>query len=172
MIKKIFLPLAAAFLFFGVLPAQSFDVAAGVRLGTDWGITGKMRFAKKTAAEVIIQSGIKHQETIISILAEQHNSVLTRRFNLFFGGGVHKGWLEDDAEQGFKDPFGISLIGGIEFSVGRLNLTWDYKPAINLVGGRKDVYHQSGVSLRYVFVKRSKLLNDRKKINWKFWEKN
>ncbi len=171
---RILLPALMLLLHVG-LSGQSYDVAAGIRLGTDWGVTGKMRFAQKATAELIIQSGIKNKETMISALAMQHNPILTRRLNVFFGGGLHKGWLNNPDEavvETPKDPFGLSLIGGIEFSIGRMNLTWDYKPAINLIGGRKTIYHQSGISLRYVFIKRAKLLNDRKKFNWKFWQKN
>jgi hypothetical protein len=96
------------------------------------------------------------------------------------GGGLHKGWLTNTDEVSYKDPFGIDFIAGIEFTMARINLSWDFKPAVNLIGGEKTIYSQSGLSLRYVIAKKplfegknkKKRRKKDKKFNWKFWEKN
>ena len=150
-------------------------------MGTDWGITGKYRFDNKATAELIIQSAASNNrdEVIITALAEKHNPLISKRFNFYTGAGLHKGWNNTvNGETNFRNPFGITAIAGIEFNLGRMNVSWDFKPAFNLVGGERKMYTQSGISLRYVFEKRplfawknKKKNKDKKKINWKFWEK-
>ena len=149
--------------------AQSYDIAGGLRLGTEFGVTGKYRFAKRTCAEVIIQNGISQDETAITFLVEQHFPVLTRRLNMYFGGGLHKGWSDDDK---IDDPYGITAIAGIDFTINRLNVSWDFKPAINIGGGSSNLYSQSAVSVRYVFKKRpTKVKKFLKSDKWKVWKK-
>ena len=145
------------------------------------GVTGKYRFAKKATVEAILQSAASksRDEVIITVLAEKHNPLISKRFNFYTGAGLHKGWNNTINEATtYKDPFGITAIAGIEFNLGRTNISWDFKPAFNLVGGERKMYTQSGISLRYVFEKRpifnrkkKKKKGEKKKINWKFWEK-
>lgn len=156
--------------------AQRYNTAFGVRLGTDWGITIQQRIAERTTLEAIVQAGFKRSEAMVTLLGEQHFPFLGRRFNTYIGAGPHIGWRTDDPgspEFGadYKNPLGVTFIGGIELNLFRLNVSWDFKPAINLVGGVKSVYFQSGVSLRYIIFKFDKP-NHRKGIKWKFWEKD
>jgi hypothetical protein len=127
---------------------QGYDTALGIRLGTEWGLTAQQRIAKRTTIEGIIQSSINRSETTISILGEQHYPLLLRNFNVYGGAGLHKGWAGKQADYG--DPFGLTLIGGAEISIGKLNLSWDFKPSINLVGGDSPVYAHTGISARYI----------------------
>ncbi|MCB9349309.1 MAG: hypothetical protein H6573_17620 [Lewinellaceae bacterium] len=171
--------------------AQSYNTALGMRLGTDYGVTIKQRVAKTTSLEAIIQSSLQREEAQITLLVEQHFPLVSRRFNVYAGGGLHKGWVTRDNaadEPVYKAPFGLSLIAGIEASLGRLNVSYDFKPAINLSGGKHTIYSQTGVSLRYVIVKRPWLNDPKAKrkrqrererrrrnkdgdgFNWKFWE--
>lgn len=131
---------------------QRYGTAVGMRLGTDWGLTVQQRVARHLSAEFIAQSSLQREEILLTAMVQQHNPVLGRRFNLYFGGGLHKGWISADPETGIapRDPFGITLIGGLEFSLGRLNLSYDLKPAINISGGEKNFYTQSGISIRYI----------------------
>ena len=175
------------------LGAQSYNTAFGMRLGTDWGLTVKQRIAKKTTLEGILQSSLQREEAILTLLGTQHMPFITRRLNVYAGGGLHKGWgsLETTTNgDPYEDPFGLTLIGGIELSLGRLNLTYDIKPAFNITGGERTMYTQTGISLRYVIVKRKWIqLGDKKKkrqrqrererrrrkrdkdgFNWRFWE--
>lgn len=180
--KKI-LCLSIALLSVYFVQAQGYNIAGGIRMGTDWGITGKYRFDKKLTVEAIIQSSASKSkdETMITALVEQHNPLIGKRFNFYTGAGLHKGWNNTviNGESTYKDPFGVSAIAGIEFNLGKMNVSWDFKPAFNLIGGDRKMYTQSGISLRYVFEKRplferknkKKKDKDKKKINWKFWEK-
>lgn len=51
------------------------------------------------------------------------------------------------------NPFGITGIVGAEFTLARFNFSYDFKPALNLSGGEKNIYAQSGVSIRYAVLK-------------------
>lgn len=169
-----------------ILSAQSYNTTFGMRLGTDWGLTVKHRVASNTTLEGILQSSLQREEAIVTLMGAQHLPFITRRLNVYTGGGLHKGWggvaLDRDGEA-YKNPFGISLIGGIELTLARLNVTYDFKPAINLVGGERTVYLQTGISVRYVIIERdrkdNKRIRQRKRkrrrrnndgFNWRFWE--
>lgn len=162
-----------------------------MRLGTDWGITAKQRIAKKTTIEAILQSGISRSDVILNLLVEQHASIISRRFNLYTGAGLHGGWLDKPEDSNLKNPFGISGIVGLEFTPGKLNFSYDFKPTLNLVGGEKKFQLQTGLSIRYIIIKRKwepikkfkqnlkdkkeqrkkKKKKQQKKRNWRFWEK-
>ena len=173
-----------------LLAAQSYNTALGLRLGTDWGFTAQQRVGKTTTIEGIVPSSLQREEALVTLLGEQHYPLLSRRLNVYAGGGLHKGWLnasDKDSGEAYKNPFGLTGIVGIELSLGTFNISYDFKPAINLVGGQNTVYTQTAVSLRYVVAKRPWLRQDdrarrkrqkererrRRKgegFNWRFWE--
>jgi hypothetical protein len=144
--------------------SQSWFTAGGVRLGTDWGLTLQQRLARKTSAEFILQSSLSRDEGMLTILGKKHTSLLSRRFNLFLGGGYHTGWNNGGiVAADYKGPKGLTLIAGAEATIGRVNVSYDFKPAINIVGGESPLYFQTGASLRYVIAKDSFLEPDPKK---------
>ncbi len=154
------------------LSAQTYNTAGGLRFGTLWGITVKQRIAKKITLEGILQNSYRTNETFVTLLGEFHAPVLSKRFNVYTGVGLHKGWLEDPE---FKNPFGISVIGGGEFTIARFNISYDIKPAINLVGGDKQINFHTGVSIRYVIDKKEwkpfqNKKKKRRKKDKKWWE--
>lgn len=177
---RLFLPTILVLCLSIALSAQSYNTTVGMRLGTDWGISAQHRVDKRFTIEGIIQSSLFREEVTITALGEQHYPFLSKRFNFYMGGGLHKGWLTNSDEVSYKDPFGIDFIAGIEFTMARINLSWDFKPAVNLIGGERTIYSQSGLSLRYVIAKKplfeGKNKKNRrkkdKKFNWKFWEKD
>jgi len=151
--------------------AQSYNTVGGLRLGFEMGLTAKHRILKNTAIEGIIQNDFRSDLTSVTILLEQHQKILTRRFNMYVGAGVHKGWLTD-SRLDFKNPSGLTLIGGIDFTVKRWNLSYDIKPAINIYGGQNTFDVDSSFSLRYVLIPRdSKVKRFFKEKKWKFWKK-
>ncbi len=168
----------------GNISAQSYNTALGMRLGTDWGVTLQQRIANRTTLEVLLQSSLQREEVLLTVMGEQHLPVISRRFNIYYGGGLHKGWINetDRNDEPYANPFGVTFIGGIEMSLARLNISYDFKPAINITGGQHTFYTQTGISLRYIIDKRewkpfsggknNKKKNRRKSggINWRFWE--
>jgi len=142
--------------------AQTYNFSGGIRLGTEYGFTLKYRIAEKMTLEGIVQSPVNEKLAITSLLLEKHNSILTKGFNIYYGGGIQKGWvLSDDVT--YDDPFGIVGIIGAEFNIFKLNLSYDLKPAVNIVGGPSPVTLQTGLSIRYIFSKNGVFESDPKK---------
>jgi hypothetical protein len=156
-------PLRSLFLF--LLPvfasAQSYDIGLGMRLGTEWGVTGQLRLPfvhKNFVLEGIALSAFQTEEGSITLLGKQHQPILSRRLNLFYGGGVHAGWsneIDGETGQTFNGPVGVTGIVGLEITLNRINLSYDYKPAVNLSGGASVVDLQTAVSVRYVLANRN-----------------
>lgn len=144
--------------------SQYYNVAAGLRMGTEFGISVQGRIADKTTIEAIINTSLSSNRQSGTFLLEQHQSILTRRVNFYMGGGMHQSWTQDTLTH---LPGGIAAIVGAEISLGKFNISWDYKPSVTLWGKEAHIYNgETAVTLRYVFWKIPK-----KKINWKFWEK-
>jgi hypothetical protein len=137
-----------------VAQAQSYRSAMGIRLGTEWGLSFKYQVFDKVTAEAIFQSSFSDPANRLSILGAKHFPLITKGFNLYFGGGPHLGWL-DLGIQNQPVHAGITFIGGAEITLGKLNVSWDIKPAINVIGisGYKFVDPNTAVSVRYVFNK-------------------
>lgn len=147
--------------YLGNLMAQTYNLAGGIRLGTELGFSLKYRVADKLTIEGIIQSPIIENVAIATLLLEKHNSILTKGLNIYVGGGIQKGWVLDEVRT-FDDPFGIVGIIGAEFNFAKLNLSYDIKPAVNIIGGSSRVSLQTGISVRYIFVKREIVIVDQK----------
>ncbi len=132
--------------------SQTYNFSAGIRLGTEYGFTLKYRLAEKLTLEGIVQSPIRENVAITTLLLEKHNSILTKGLNIYVGGGIQKGWVLDD-QLDFEDPFGVVGILGAEFNFAKLNLSYDIKPAVNIIGGAQTIELQTGISVRYIFSK-------------------
>ena len=143
------------------LTGQSYDAAIGIRVGTEWGATAQLRVPqihKNFVFEGIVHQAIGKGEGSLTILGKQHQPLLSRRINLFYGAGAHAGWNhETDAETGeaFNGPVGLTGVVGLEVTFNRINLSYDFKPAVNLHGGESLLYTQTAVSVRYVIAKRN-----------------
>ncbi|MTB53096.1 hypothetical protein [Lewinella sp. W8] len=142
------------------LGAQSYDAALGLRLGTEWGATAQIRLPlvqKNFVAETILQSSLQRDEGLFTILGKQHRPLLSRRLNLFYGAGLHTGWnneIDPETNEKSAGPFGVTGVVGAEMTIGKVNLSYDFKPAVNISGGNSVLYTQTAVSVRYVIAKR------------------
>ena len=148
-----------------LISAQSYDAALGIRVGTEWGATALLRLPqvnKNFVLETILLSSIGKDEGTVTLLGTQHQPLLSRRLNLFYGAGLHAGWnneIDTETGEAFNGPKGITGIVGLEATVGKVNLSYDFKPAINVSGGESVLYTQTAVSVRYVISKRYDLWN-------------
>lgn len=170
--------------------SQAYMTAGGFRLGTDWGLTLQQRLANRVTGEVILQSSFVRDEVMLTMLAERHVRLLVRHFNVYGGAGFHTGW-GNSLLPDYRNPFGLSFVGGVELTLGKLNLSYDLKPALNLRGGEQLMYAQTALSVRYVILddkayrdrqkakKKRKRLKEREQrrqnrrengVNWRFWE--
>ena len=145
------------------LTAQSYDAAIGIRVGTEWGATAQLRVPqlhKNFVLEGIVHQAIGKDEGSISLLGKQHQPLLSRRINLFYGAGAHAGWNhETDSETGeaFNGPVGLTGVVGLEATFKRINVSYDFKPAVNVTGGESFLYSQTAVSVRYVIGRRNSI---------------
>ncbi len=160
-----------AFLIFPVfLSAQSYDAALGLRLGTDWGATVQLRVPqvqKNFVVEAILQSSLQRDEGSFTLLGKQHRPLLSRRINLFYGAGVHAGWnneIEKETGEAIGGPIGIDGVIGLEATFAKINLAYDFKPAINVSGGNQLLYTQTAISVRYVISGRNDIWDKKKEI--------
>jgi len=158
--KRLLLVLNMA-LCFGVVNAQSYDFAGGVRFGTGIGFSFKYQPIKKMTIEAIVASSFQKEEVQITALMARHNSLITKGFNFYVGAGAQKGFTTNENPT-YEDPLAAVAIVGAEFSISRLNISYDILPAYNIVGGDQSITFETGVSLRYIFDKK-KLFEDREK---------
>ena len=147
------------------LQAQTYKHTLGLRLsgGTGArmvGLTSNYRLAKGLSVEGIIQSNFSDNHTA-HLLLKRHRGLVSRRFNFYYGGGLSLGSEESfyrDASSKEKvftygnPTVGLDVIGGIEFTLLRMNMSFDVKPNINLSGRQNWVTFQSGLSIRSVMV--------------------
>lgn len=137
------------------LSAQSYFTAGGVRLGSENGLTIKQRILKKTTLEFSALSGFKTDQVDLGLDITRHYSVISKHFNLYFGGGLHNHVFSySAAEENPREAWhtGLALVGGIEVSVGRINIAWDYKPTFYTGDVPRHFVPSSGLSLRYIFI--------------------
>ena len=142
---------------------QLYGTAIGLRFGSGIGLTVQQQVAAHTTVEGILQSDLTTKDVTVTVMGEQHQGILRRTINIYFGAGLYKTWLDAGI---LKNPVGLSLIGGIELTLGKLNLSADLKPMIKLSGDGKGIQAPVGLSVRYVFA--SRYFKDE---SWKFWKK-
>ena len=109
------------------LQAQKYTTAVGGRLGSGIGLTVQQKLWKKTTFEGILNQKFKQDEIVFTALIERHQGLLGKRLNFYLGAGPHFGW-NGDFEKTEKGMAGLTGIAGLEFTLGRLNLSWDFKP--------------------------------------------
>lgn len=167
MLKPFFICLLFLSICFSNLYAQNYKAAVGIRLGTEVGITGKYRIGERSTLEGILQTSFRYPTSQFTVLYERHYPIITKGLNMYLGVGPHIGWYAPPETTTTDIKFGISPIAGAEITLGKLNLSWDMKPTINLVGGHRILEMETAISVRYILVKKVK----KAKPSWKFWEK-
>jgi len=125
----------------------------GLRMGSDFGITLQQKLAGPLTLETMVSSSAVTNETTATLLAEMHNPLISKRFNFYIGAGPHYRWLPP--VEGQEDDFyGVTAIAGAEMTLGRVNISWDYKPTYHLNAKEFPFENQTAVSLRYVFIQK------------------
>lgn len=154
--KKIMF-LAAVFIsVFGTLNAQNYETAIGLRGGLSNGITVKHFLTDVNAIEGILST--RWGGFGITGLYEFNNKTAHEGLDWYYGVGAHFG-AYDGSETPWGDTdvsysvIGIDGIIGIEYTFATipLNLSLDYKPALNLVGYNGFWGDNTAFSIRYAF---------------------
>jgi hypothetical protein len=139
-----------------LLNAQSYHTALGLRLGTDVGFTIQQRVGNSQTIEGIIQTGLFRRTGQFAALYQQHNSLISKGFNFYYGVGPQIGWYEIRETRETSTTGGMALIVGAEMSLGKLILSYDIKPNVNVFGGAPFINVDSAISVRTAIVKKGK----------------
>lgn len=169
-----FLLLSFCLLFLGSLQAQKYRTAAGIRVGTEFGLTVQQSLWDNYTLEGIAQKGFFNDMASVSVLFEKHHKLLFKGLNIYMGAGPQAGFYSANKRVVYKgeepvyrkNAYGLALIGGIEMRVKNMIISYDYKPALNFTGGDRFFDSQTGLSVRYILIKAKK-----KEQKWKFWKK-
>jgi hypothetical protein len=156
--------------FFGLnnvqVSAQHYGTAFGVRLANSdikrtVGLSLQQRVMEKVTLEGILQTDFS-RNTTLSVLAEKHQSIISKRFNYYYGGGLSFGKEESFVKNPSTKEIihtygnttaGVDFIAGIEMTLANAVISLDYKPNINLTGREEFYRGQVGISARTVLVK-------------------
>ena len=146
--------------------AQRYGTALGLRLGNSdinrtVGLSLQQRVMERVTIEGILQTDFSRNSTL-SVLAQKHHPIISKRFNYYYGAGLSFG----NEESFVKNPStkeiihtygnattGVDLIAGIEMTLANAVISLDYKPNINFVGREEFYRGQVGLSVRTVLVK-------------------
>lgn len=142
--------------------SQSYNTAGGARLGDDFGVTLKQRIGKRTTLEGIYMGGLISNDYNAGVLVEQHFPLISKRFNFYLGAGIGSRWNHiENTDKEFIQHYSVPMTFGLEFTIGRLNLSADVMPHF-IMDKTVDKRFVSGsaFSLRYVFVKRKREKKD------------
>jgi hypothetical protein len=134
---------------------QSYNTALGLRWGDGIGITARQRLLKRTSVEGIFYQHNKTDKTIGGIMLNHHMPVITKRLNLYAGGGF--GRIFQQEEENPRTSYNALMVNaGLEFTIARLNLSWDFVPVIPVNAEQESMSTLTAFSLRYVLIKKSK----------------
>lgn len=157
--KRLLLLISASFLFVCSASAQdnTYKTAAGIRAGLAAGLTIKHFTTERGALEGIVSS--RWGGVNITGLYEIHDIAFDEPgLRWYYGFGGHVGFWDGDRNPWFDDNethtvVGVDLILGIEYTIpgSPVNLSLDWKPAVNLVGDSGFLADDVALSLRFAF---------------------
>jgi hypothetical protein len=155
--------LAVACIF--ILPAwchaqSNYKTALGLRLNEGAGITVKHFVSEKSSIEGILYT--RWRGFNLTGLYQGNFPVFSEPgFRFFMGGGAHIGvwdrnrnpWWKDEEYNDTRAVFGLDGQIGLEYTFGQLplNLSIDWKPAINFIGVSNFWGGDLALSVRYAF---------------------
>lgn len=152
--------------------AQKYKTAAGVRFDNGFNLTLQQYIKNGWTVEGILHTPLISDRLGATILAEKHHKILFRGTNFYTGAGAHYYWNNNDSREALEpaqNVFGLTGIAGLEFTLGRLNLSVDWKPELHLAGQDTKTFSWNGaaISARYIIEKRER----RKMKDWDVWDK-
>jgi hypothetical protein len=154
--KRIVITLGFIVCFTGLVKAQEYKTALGIRAGLSSGLTIKHFKSRSAAFEGLLTT--RWAGFDFTGLYEVHNRAFdVDHLNWYYGGGAHIGFYNGDNVTWGRAGAGYTVIGidgiiGIEYTFSEIpiNLGIDWKPAINFVG-YSGLWSEGAISARYVF---------------------
>jgi len=157
--KRFFLTIALLTLFTTAYSQDYYRTAFGFRGGLDYGLTAKHFISHTETIEGIFS--MRWQGFMITGLYERNSIAFnTPGLNWYIGGGAHIGfwnsyydnyWWDRESHPGKYTVFGADFILGLEytFEYFPINLSIDWKPAINFFGYTGMWADFAALSIRY-----------------------
>lgn len=137
--------------------AQAYKTAAGIRVGSGFHVSVKQHLADRWTGEAILTPNWSPNGPGVTLLGAYNRKVLFRGVGLYYGGGGHYYWDYAPARLEPSDRtqvYGLTLIGGVEMTMKRLNISLDLKPEVHAGGTKKALsWHGPSVTARYVLVR-------------------
>lgn len=139
--------------------AQQYGTGVGLRAGVSNGLTVKHFLSERNAIEGILHT--RWKGLLITGLYEVHQDIQELPgLRWFYGGGAHIGtWNGNRGNPNWKHPhngytvFGLDGIIGLDyhFEKAPINLSLDYKPALNISQDVNFWGDEVALSIRFVF---------------------
>jgi hypothetical protein len=137
--------------------AQAYKTAAGLRMGSGFHVSVKQQLADRWTGEVLLTPNWSPTGPGVTMMGAYNRKVLFRGIGLFYGGGGHYYWDYTPARDERTERtqvYGLTLIGGMELTMKRLNISLDLKPEVHIGGTSKSLRWQGpSVTARYVLVR-------------------
>jgi hypothetical protein len=146
---KIVLILAIGFSSPYIANGQAYITSGGIRFGTELGLTIQQKIPGTNTIEGIVTTNKYRWQ--VQGLFEHHRRLLGKRLNYYYGIGPHWG-----DEKAYGKYFGITPVTGVEFTIAKLTISYDYKPSFNIKGGSSFIFHDSGLSVRAVIIRKTR----------------
>jgi hypothetical protein len=126
--KKLLIMAVVAVASIGVVQAQGYNWAVGVRMGGDTaGASVKYRMDASRGLE-FLASSYWHDGFVLTGLYERYVPVIDRGFNFYYGAGAHLGGHEEYFVLGADGIVGLEY----QFDEVPLALSLDWKPVLNI----------------------------------------
>lgn len=161
------------------LEGQTYKNAIGIRVDNSLSVTYQQYITNGWTAEAILHTPFRTSDELgLTLLAEKHRKLLFRGINLYAGGGAHYYWSStsnDSPKDVGNNVYGLSGIGGAEISIGRVNISADWKPELHLSGDQVRPFEWTGaaISARIILNKRERRRlfkrRNKKKKGKRFW---
>ncbi|MGB0984817.1 MAG: hypothetical protein ACPG19_12280 [Saprospiraceae bacterium] len=147
--KKTLILLTFTLITTSILTAQRYNTAIGARVSKGAGLTLQQRIGDQYTAEAIVFTDLAGNNDFVA-LGEYHGKIVfQKRLNWYAGAGFHAGTLKDH-----DNTYGFALIGGVEFTMKRFNISIDYMPLVNFTDTPNTFEATPAISVRYVLWKR------------------
>lgn len=155
--KKLLLTFIMIFSLLLYARAQDYNTGIGLRGGLYNGITIKHFVNRHSAFEGLVFTRW-HGLGITLLYEKQYSFLDIKRLNWYFGFGGHAGFFDTNYYPDSNSGTSITTIGadailGIEynFKVVPINLSLDWKPALNLIGDSRFWGDGGAFSIRFIF---------------------
>jgi hypothetical protein len=155
--RKIVLLSALLVLSFNIISAQDYKTGIGIRAGYYNGFTIKHFIKSSKAIEGIIDTRW-HGIDLTGLYEIHHSFIDIEGLNWYYGIGGHAGFYNGDyypygTSGTAMNTLGVDLILALEYNFRAipLNLSLDWKPAINVVGDTRFWGDGGAFSVRFIF---------------------